>query len=81
MTMFFGMALPILYPIALVALIIFYHVDIYMLHRCYRMPPTFDEVLNQGTLDMLTRSSILCNIMSIWQINNNCLKEKDLSKL
>lgn len=53
MTMFFGMALPILYPIALVALLIFYIVDIVMLYMCYRMPPTYDEVVSQKALEIL----------------------------
>jgi len=66
MTMFFGFGLPILYPIALVGLIVFYFTDIYMIFYHYKMPPTFDEKINKGVLQVLEAAPFYSLVMAIW---------------
>lgn len=46
-TMMLGPALPILFPIALITLVILYFSELYMLIYMDNMPPNYDETLNK----------------------------------
>lgn len=65
-TLFFGFSIPILYPIALIGLSIFYYTDLYMIFYVYRMPPTYDEKINKGALRMLEYAPFYSLVMAIW---------------
>ena len=45
-TMMYGAGLPILFPIALISIILIYMMDIYMLFYVYRKPPVYDADLH-----------------------------------
>jgi len=45
-TLMYGVGLPILYPIAVLALIILYISEKYMLYYAYQVPPMYDEKLS-----------------------------------
>jgi hypothetical protein len=44
--MMYGVGLPILFPIAVFALLGLYLLEKVLLYYSYRMPPTYDEKLN-----------------------------------
>ena len=47
-TMMYGVGLPILFPIGLIALINLYFVERFSMAYYYRMPPNFDDELNSN---------------------------------
>ena len=66
MTMFFGFSLPILYPITLVGLIVFYFTDISLLFYFYQIPPSYDEKINSGVLKILEFAPYFSLVLAIW---------------
>ena len=70
MAMIYGLALPILYPITLVTLIVFYYLEISMIYYSYRMPPEYDEEINNGCLQILYKAPLVASLMSIWMLSN-----------
>jgi hypothetical protein len=70
MAMIYGLALPILYPITLVTLIVFYYLEISMIYYSYRMPPEYDEEINNGCLRLLYKAPLAASLMSIWMLSN-----------
>ena len=58
-TMFYGPALPILFPICLFKLIAFYACERFMLAYSYRKPPSYDESINKDTISILSWSPLI----------------------
>ena len=46
-TMMYGTAIPILFPIAALSFLVIYIKEVYMLYYVYKAPPTYDEKLNE----------------------------------
>lgn len=43
----YGFGIPILFPVAVISLIILYFVEKTMLYYSYRMPPMYDEKMSE----------------------------------
>jgi hypothetical protein len=67
----FGTALPILYPIALLAMIIQYIVERCCVCYFYKQPPTLDEKLTINAINILTVAPIIYMAFSYWFLSNN----------
>jgi hypothetical protein len=52
-TMMFGTALPILFPVAFISFYIIYGMEIYMLFYVYKKPAAYDATLFKGVLSIL----------------------------
>lgn len=52
-TFMYGFGIPLLFPIAVLALTILYCVEVSCLFYCYRMPPMYDEQLGRKVLKIL----------------------------
>jgi hypothetical protein len=46
-TFMYGFGIPILFPVAVISLIILYFVEKTMLYYSYRMPPMYDEKMSE----------------------------------
>ena len=68
--MLFGPAIPVLFPITLITLIVFYLVERFMLAYSYRKPPMYDESINKNTITLLSISPILYSISASWFFSN-----------
>ena len=69
-TMFFGLALPIVFPIATLAILNQYVFDKLSLAYFYRIPPKFDDKLIQTAVRMLMYAPILGLAFSYWILGN-----------
>jgi len=49
----YGVGIPVLFPMAALGLLTLYIVEKLMLYYSYRMPPMYDEKLNNNALRLL----------------------------
>ena len=73
LTMMFGPAMPILFPICFKTLLVLYTLEIFMLHYVYKQPPSYDEKLNNRVLKNLSFAPILMLAMSFWMFSSPML--------
>jgi len=69
-TFTFGFGIPILYPIAAMALLILYLVEKTMLYYAYRLPPMYDERLSNSVLDMMSYAPLFLLSFGYWMASN-----------
>jgi hypothetical protein len=84
LTMMFGPAMPILFPICAATLMVLYILEIGMLHYVYRVPPAYDEKLNNRVLKNLAFAPILMLATGFWMYSNPQLlgtRDKNLGTL
>lgn len=77
----YGMALPVLIPIAMVGIFNLYLVERLCLAYYYRQPPMFDQKLNDAVLGILRFAPILMFVFGYWQIGNRQIFYNDPSEL
>lgn len=71
MTFFLGVAFPIFYPIAMIAITIQYLVERFTLALFYRLPPKFSLDLTLLNLNILSYAPLSCLILSFWLFGNH----------
>ena len=69
-TFLFAPGLPILFPIALIYMIVLYTTDRLTLAYWWRRPPVFDEKMNATTIRLLGIAPLLYCCMAAWLYNN-----------
>jgi len=69
-TFTFGFGIPLLYPIAAVALFILYIVEKTMLYYAYRLPPMYDERLSISVLNILSYAPLFLLSFGYWMASN-----------
>ncbi len=77
-TMMYGLGLPILFPIASIALFVLYFMEKLLLHKVYREPPMYDEKLNKNALSILTYAPILFLAFGYWMLSSKQLLANEL---
>lgn len=68
--MLYGPGIPILFPITLITLVIFYVVERLMLAYSYQKPPMYDVTINKSTIKMIAASSMLYALSASWFFSN-----------
>jgi hypothetical protein len=69
-TFMYGMALPELFPIAAFTFFNYYIFDRLLIVYYYRMPPIYDDKLNQATLDTMKYAPLLLLFFGYWCMGN-----------
>jgi hypothetical protein len=72
-TCMFGVGLPILYPVAVLALVILYISEKYMLYYAYQVPPMYDEKLSQNVIAHLKVAPLIMLISGYWMLSSKQL--------
>ena len=70
-TLMYGVGLPVLFPIAMLAIFVLYIVEKLMIYYSYRQPPLYDEKLNNSTLATLTWAPLLLLSFGYWMLSSN----------
>lgn len=52
-TMMYGPALPLLFPIAFVSYLLLYTLEVYMLYYVYKKPVSYDADLYKGVINIM----------------------------
>jgi len=66
----FGLALPVLFPIALLAFFVLYVTEKLTLTYFYKKPPMYDEKLNDAALGILKWAPIAMMMFGFWIMGN-----------
>ena len=69
-TFLFGGAIPILFPLAWLALFILYVCERLSMFYSYRKPPVYDTTLTEATIKSLYPATVLCLLVSSWIFSN-----------
>lgn len=69
-TFMYGLAIPLLFPIALLALLIMYISEKLQLTYFYRKPPMYDEKLNASSLTVLMYAPVAMMVFGYWILGN-----------
>ena len=69
-TMTYGFGIPILFPIAAMAILVLYLVEKTMLFYAYRLPPMYDERLSQAVIGILYYAPIFFLGFGYWMASN-----------
>jgi hypothetical protein len=69
-TMFYGVGMPVLFPIAALTYLIFWLHERWHMAYTYQLPPSFDEKLTNNAIQMLRYSPILLLINGYWMLSN-----------
>lgn len=66
----YGLALPLLFPIALLGIIVLYLVERIQITYVYKKPPMYDDKLNNATLSILKWAPFLMMMFGYWLMGN-----------
>jgi len=69
-SMLFGPIMPMLFPMALVELLLLYSLERYSLAYSYRQPPMYDNILNTNCLLILKAAPIFYSLTGMWVFTN-----------
>lgn len=72
-TMMYGTAMPILFPVAALSFLIIYVQEVYMLYYVYKAPPTYDEDLNKKVVKMILHAPPFLLAFGFWQLTSQHL--------
>jgi hypothetical protein len=72
-TMMYGLGMPVLFPVAVVTLFILYCTEKAMVYYSCRLPPMYDEKLNNSVLSLMTYAPLLLLAFGYWMFSNNQL--------
>lgn len=69
-TFMYGLAIPLLFPIAMLFFIILYVVEKLCLTYYYKKPPMFDEKLNESAIATLKWAPVFMMLFGYWTMGN-----------
>ena len=69
-TFMYGLGLPMLFPIALLSLVIFYVVERYQIAYTYRQPPRMDTQMTKSVMSWLSYTPLLFLLNGYWMLSN-----------
>jgi hypothetical protein len=76
-TLMYGFGMPILYPIAVYALVVLYLSEKALLYYSYRQPPTYDERLSNTVVRMLMGAPVFGLMFGYWVLSSKQLIDND----
>ena len=66
----FGIAMPVLFPLAILNLSVIYLVERFVIARFYRLPPIMDDKLVKKALEVLRFAPIMMLMNGFWILSN-----------
>ena len=70
-TFMYGLALPLLFPIALISFFVVYMVERLTLTYYFRKPPMYDEKMNAAAISLLKWAPVFMMAFGYWAMGNN----------
>jgi hypothetical protein len=70
-TLMYGTALPILFPIAMWSFFVLYTLERSLVCYYYKQPPAFDEKMTLTALKVLSWAPLVYMMLSYWALSNN----------
>ena len=66
----YGFGMPILFPLATLAIFVLSRVEEFKLYYFYKMPPMYDEIIVQRVLMFMRFAPVLYLACGYWMITN-----------
>ena len=76
-TFMYGLAIPLLFPITLLSLVIVYIIEKLCIVYYYKEPPSYDEKLNVTAVKILSWAPMLMYWVGYWMISNKQMFKND----
>ena len=77
--MLYGLAMPMLFPIAALSYFIFYSVERYGIAYTYQMPPAMDDTLTKNALSKLSWAPVLLLLNGFWVLSNKQIFDSEVN--
>lgn len=77
-TFMYGLAIPVLFPVALISFIVVYLVERITLTYYYRKPPMYDEKMNAAAIAMLKWAPFFMLIFGYWSMGNRQIFQNEV---
>jgi hypothetical protein len=78
-TFMYGLALPILFPIALLAFFVLYVTERLTITYYYKKPPMYDEKMNEAAIGILKWAPFTMVLFGFWSLGNMQLFSNEVS--
>jgi len=69
-TLLYGLALPILFPIAMLTFVNIYVIEKLTIAYWYKKPPVYDDVINRTALGMMRWAPLCFFLFGYWLMSN-----------
>lgn len=69
-TMLFGMGIPSLFPIAVIALVVFWMLERYCVAYTYQVPPRLDNRLTNNAFELILKAPLFYMVNGFWMLTN-----------
>lgn len=69
-TMLYGMGIPMLFPIAVLGLVVFWMLERYCVAYTYQIPPSLDDRMTNNAIQLLLKAPIFYMINGFWMLTN-----------
>jgi hypothetical protein len=66
----FGIALPVLFPIAAISFLVLYTMEKLQVTYFYRKPPMYDEKMNSAAIGILKYAPVFMMFFGFWVLGN-----------
>jgi hypothetical protein len=76
-TFMYGLGIPLLFPLAVLQILMLYVVEKLMIYYSYRQPPMYDDKLNNRVLALLTYAPLFLFSFGYWMYSNQQLLSND----
>ena len=76
-TMMYGFGLPILFPVAILAMFILYMVEKTMLYYAYKRPPMYNETLSEMVIRIMQLAPVFYVMFGYWMCSSKQLLSND----
>jgi len=79
--MFFGVGIPILFPIAVIDFIVIWMFERYFIARVYRLTPSLNKNLTNHIVSWLSWTPILLLLNGFWMVSNRQMFNNVVNKI
>ena len=79
--MFFGVGLPILYPLAAIDLLVIWLTERFFIARVYRKTPSLSSKLTDNMIEWISYTPILFLLNGFWMVSNRQMFDNVVNKI
>ncbi len=79
--MMYGVALPLLFPIAICSYFVFWSTERYMLAYVYQLPPAMDDKMTVNAMRLISYTPIVFLLNSYWMLSNRQMFSNEVNQI
>lgn len=80
-TMLYGIGLPMLFPVSVASLFIFWVTERYQLAYTYQLPPAMDDKMTENAISLMSLSPILFLVNGFWMLSNKQIFDNEVNSI